>query len=586
MSESARRRAGRRHRLGLNPPRGPEAGTARRPEWLAGGLLTLVLTLFIFHPLVHAQAQPPPGERGASTAPPVPHFVDETDAAGIQSRFDGDWEYMVGGGVAAFDCDGSGLPSLFIAGGANRSKFYRNRSARGGALKFVVERAGLELTSTLGAYPIDIDGDGALDLVVLRVGETLLMRGLGDCKFERANERWAFQGGNQWTTAFAAAWLGDEERPTLAFGTYIDRARQDFPWGNCTDNQLVRPAPGNNVSFAPPRALKPGHCALGMLFSDWNRSGTPALRVTNDREYYKGGLEQLWHIAPGMADPRLYTEAEGWKPLQIWGMGIATADLDGSGYPAYYLTSMADNKLQVLAAGSGRPEYRDVAFARGVTAHRPFAGGDAHPSTGWHAQFADVNNDGWSDLFVVKGNVGNMPDFAMLDPSNLLLGGPDGKYVESATEAGLVNYQRGRGGLLVDLNGDGLLDAVIVNRWDRAKVWRNVGAGSAAAPKSMGHWLQVRLRQKGGNRDAVGAWLEVDAGGRVQRREQVIGGGHASGTVGFLHLGLGETNAARVRVLWPGAKPGDAARTSAWFDATPDRFYVLDRERGLVPWQP
>ena len=37
----------------------------------------------------------------------VPHFVDETDAAGIQSRFDGDWEYMVGGGVAALDCDGN-----------------------------------------------------------------------------------------------------------------------------------------------------------------------------------------------------------------------------------------------------------------------------------------------------------------------------------------------------------------------------------------------------------------------------------------------------------------------------------------------
>src|SRR5258706_981071 len=214
----------------------------------------------------------------AVAAPAVPHFVDETDAAGIQSRFDGEWEYMVGGGVAAFDCDGSGLPSLFIAGGANRSKFYRNRSARGGALKFVAERAGLELTSTLGAYPIDLDGDGVTDLVVLRVGEKLLMRGLGECRFERANERWAFTGGNQSTTAFAAASLGGEARPTLAFGTYIDRARPDFPWGSCTDNLLVRPAPGATLTFAPPTPLKPGHCALGMMFSDWNRSGTPALR--------------------------------------------------------------------------------------------------------------------------------------------------------------------------------------------------------------------------------------------------------------------------------------------------------------------
>ena len=521
----------------------------------------------------------------AVAAPAVPKFIDETDAAGIQSRFDGDWEYMVGGGVAALDCDGSGLPSLFIAGGANRSKFYRNRSPAGGALKFVAERAGLELTSTLGAYPVDLDGDGQLDLVVLRVGETLLMRGLGNCQFERANERWGFQGGNQWTTAFAAAWLGADTRPTLAIGTYIDRARPDFPWGSCTDNQLVRPAAGEALKFEPPLPLKPAFCSLGMMFTDWDRSGTPSLRITNDREYYKGGQEQLWHVAAG-SPPRLFTAAEGWKPLQIWGMGIASADLDGSGFPSYYLTSMADNKLQVLAAGASRPEYRDVAFAKGVTAHRPFAGGDVHPSTAWHAQFADVNNDGLHDLFVVKGNVGNMPDFALLDPSNLLLGSAEGRYVEAAAESGLLNYQRGRGGLLVDLNGDGLLDAVIVNRWERAKLWRNVGAGTAAAPKPIGHWLQVRLRQDGGNRDAIGAWLEVESGGRVQRREQLVGGGHVSGTVGFLHVGLGEATKARVRVLWPGTKPGDAALTSPWFDAQADAHYTLDRQKGLLPWAP
>lgn len=534
----------------------------------------------------NALAQPKDTARTAPVAtPPVPHFVDETDGAGLQSRFDGEWEYTVGGGVAAFDCDGSGLPSLFVAGGANRSRFFRNRSAHGGPLKFVAERAGLELTSTLGAYPIDIDGDGQVDLVVLRVGETLLMHGLGGCRFERANERWSFQGGNQWTTAFAAAWLGADAFPTLAFGTYIDRARPDFPWGSCTDNQLVRPAAGAALAYQPPKPLRPGHCALGMIFSDWNRSGTPSLRVANDREYYKGGQEQLWHIAAS-GEPRLYTAAEGWQPLQIWGMGIASANLDGSGYPAYYLTSMADHKLQALAAGPSRPEYRDIAFARGVTAHRPFAGGDVHPSTGWHAQFADVNNDGLPDLFVVKGNVGNMPDFAMLDPSNLLLGTPDGRFVEAASESGLLNYQRGRGGLLVDLNADGLLDAVIVNRWDKAKLWRNVGAGTAQAPRPLGHWLQLRLRQDGGNRDAIGAWIEVEAGGRVQRREIVVGGGHASGALGFVHVGLGEATAARVRVLWPGAKPGDAALTSAWFDAAADGFYLVDRQRGLSAWQP
>ena len=57
----------------------------------------------------------------------------------------------------------------------------------------------------------------------------------------------------------------------------------------------------------------------------------------------------MWKIEPGK-EPALYTAAEGWKFLRIWGMGIASYDLNFDGYPEYFLTSMADNKLQTLAA--------------------------------------------------------------------------------------------------------------------------------------------------------------------------------------------------------------------------------------------
>ncbi len=103
------------------------------------------------------------------------------------------------------------------------------------------------------------------------------------------------------------------------------------------------------------------------------------------------------------------------------GHGIAQEDLTFDGFPEFFLTSMADNKLQTLAAipaeGPPQPRYSDIAFKSGVTAHRPYTGGDTRPSTAWHAQFGDVNNDGLSDLFVVKGNVWAMPDFAELTPT-------------------------------------------------------------------------------------------------------------------------------------------------------------------------
>jgi hypothetical protein len=277
--------------------------------------------------------------------------------------------------------------------------------------------------------------------------------------------------------------------------------------------------------------------------------------VSNDRHYYIDGEEQLWRIAPG-EPPRQYTEADGWKPLHIWGMGIASQDITGDGLPEVFLTSQSDNKLQTLANGAARPEYRDIALERGATAHRPYVGGDILPSTAWHPAFADVNNDGVVDLLVTKGNVEAEIEHATLDPTNLLIGRDDGSFVEGAEEAGIVRYDRARGAAVVDLNLDGLLDLVTVNRRVNVTLWRNVGGGDGDDPEAMGRWIDVRLHQPAPNVDAVGAWLEVRAGDRTTTREVTVGGGHASGALGWLHTGIGSASSAEVRVQWPDGAVG------------------------------
>jgi hypothetical protein len=266
----------------------------------------------------------------------VPTFSEETTSAGIDSVYAGDWQYMVGGGAASFDCNDDGFAELLLAGGEKPANFYRNASTRGGTLTFVKQASGLELDAVTGAYPIDIDNDGRTDLVLLRIGESVVMRGLGGCKFERANEAWNFAGGDAWATAFAATWEHGNAWPTLAIGAYVDRNEDTYPWGTCTDNLLMRPQAADARKFAAPLPLKPSYCPLSMLFTDWNRSGTPSLRVSNDREYYKGGQEQMWKLPPGQP-PALYSQAEGWKYLRIWGMGIASYDLNGDRYPDYFL---------------------------------------------------------------------------------------------------------------------------------------------------------------------------------------------------------------------------------------------------------
>jgi hypothetical protein len=516
------------------------------------------------------------GPAAAGQDPFVPRFAEETALAGIDTIYDGDWEFMVGGGMATFDCSGDRAADVLIAGGAAPATFYRNVSTVGGSLRFEKQESGLELEGVSGAYPIDMDGDGIQDVILLGVGENVAMRGLGGCRFERANEAWGFDGGDAWSTAFAATWERGMDWPTLAVGNYIDRKEEAFPWGSCTDNWLHRPADAAARSFAPPVALTPSYCALSMLFTDWNRSGTPALRVSNDREYYKGGQEQLWRVSPAQA-PAAYGPSDGWKPLKIWGMGIASRDLDLDGYPEYFLTSMADNKLQTLAGSRAddgpAPDYADIAFARGVTAHRPYVGETVKPSTAWHAQFDDVNNDGRADLFIVKGNVAKMPDFAQDDPNNLLLQRADGTFLEAGHTAGVASTAIGRGGALADFNLDGRLDMMVANRWTSAQVWRNTDAGA-------GGWVQVDLRQPGANRDAIGAWIEVRVGERVIRQEVTIGGGHASGQAGWRHFGLGDAAAAELRVLWPDGEAG------AWLPVEAGGFYLVERGGGLERWTP
>ncbi len=494
----------------------------------------------------------------------IPRFVVETATAGIDHAYTGEWEYMVGGGAAIFDCNADSLPDVYIAGGQGRAALYVNASAKGGALAFAKTPSAADLPSVSGAYPINIDGDRIPDLVILRVGENVVMRGLGNCQFERANEAWGFDGGNAWSAAFSAMWEGGNALPTLAIGNYIDRTQEAFPWGNCTDNWLHRPV---GDSYAKPLPLTPSFCALSMLFTDWNRTGKPALRVSNDREYYKGGQEQLWHM-DGPDAPRLYTADEGFPRLRIWGMGIASADITGDGLPDYYLTSMADQKFQTLADPEARPlipKYSDLALARGITAHRPYTGGDVRPSTGWHAQFSDVNNDGLADLFVAKGNVWEMPDFAQKDPNNLFLQAADGTFIEAGETSGALSMNAARGGGVADFNGDGWLDLLVVNRNGPTEIWRNTGTDAGAK------FVNIALAQPAPNTDAIGAVIEFKRGDRVETREITIGGGHASGVLGLHHFGLGGADTAEVRVIWPDGSAGDWQTVSAGQNVTLQR---------------
>jgi len=524
-----------------------------------------------------------------------PTFEEQSAASGIQHQYTGSWEFFVGGGGAAFDCNGDRMPDVVLAGGSSPVQLYKNLSKPADEIRFesvALDLSETEMRSVTGAYALHLDQDAHIDIVLLRVGRNVLMRGDGKCGFTKANRRFSFDGGREWTTGFSAIWEAESDYPTLAFGNYIDQSAPGSPWGTCHDNILVRSdhnsnnkATGSNVgntitdntnnknanshasshanrvntnglnenpSYRDEVLLTPGFCSLSILFTDWNNSGEPALRITNDRQYYRGGQEQLWRV-PVDAAPSAYTKRDGWKQLTIWGMGIAEADLDSDGYPEYALSSMGDNMLQQLdpEAEEDQPHYVDVAFDQGTTAHRPYVGDDSKPSTGWHTEFADFNNDARLDLFIAKGNVSNMPDFAAIDPDNLLLAHPEGGFLEAGARVKINRPTQGRGALITDFNADGHLDLLVINREASVSVFRNLMVKEAWGSRPAGNWLAIELQQDGPNRQAVGARVVIKTGNLTQTRTVSVGGGHAAHSSGFTHVGLGVAERATVRVRWP-----------------------------------
>ncbi len=466
-------------------------------------------------------------------------FEPRITTAGIIHEYDGGWEHFVGGGMATFDCNSDDFPDVFLAGGKNPASLLINTTKQPGApISFkAVESAEGTYSGVTGAYPLDIDSDGILDLFVMRVGENKLLKGLGNCMFKQANTAWNFDGGNRWTTAFAATWESGANWPTLAVGNYVDREDPDGPFGTCDDNVLHRP---EMDGYGTSTLLEPGYCALSMLISDWQRSGLQDLRISNDRHYYvDDGQEQMYNLS----SDRFLGPDDGWEKVKLWGMGIASQDLNLDGKPDVMLTSMGDQLLQFYDKDG---QFTNAPFSLGSYAHRPYTGDDGRPSTGWHAEFGDMNNDALPDIFIAKGNVDQMPGLATRDPNNLLIQQADSSFVEVGLEAGLAEMARSRGGVVADFNLDGRLDIGVMNRRAPFEIYEN-------RSQNIGNYLSIRLTQPGPNTKAVGAWIELrlDNGKPALAQELTIGGGHASGESGPVHFGLSTFEQAQIRVIWP-----------------------------------
>ncbi|MGB0685386.1 MAG: ASPIC/UnbV domain-containing protein [Planctomycetota bacterium] len=153
--------------------------------------------------------------------------------------------------------------------------------------------------------------------------------------------------------------------------------------------------------------------------------------------------------------------------------------------------------------------------------------------------------DAWSSIAMMVAQEGL--SWSGRERNRMFLNLGDTRFVDLSWPAGLDFIEDARSVASVDWDGDGRVDLLLKNRnAPRLRLLRN------QAPEDR-HWLQVRLTGgEGMNRDAIGAEVLVEAGGRTQRRPLLAGDGFLCQSSKTLFFGLGDAAAIdRLAVRWP-----------------------------------
>src|SRR5688572_13544265 len=153
------------------------------------------------------------------------------------------------------------------------------------------------------------------------------------------------------------------------------------------------------------------------------------------------------------------------------------------------------------------------------------------------------------------GPLGPMVSFSG-NEANPLFHRTDRGYEDVGATMGAARIEDGRGLVLLDVDQDGALDAVLHNHFKNPIV----ALLNRAAPAE-NRWIRLRLRGKSSNRFGIGARVTVNK--RVL--ELACGMGYLSGNAPELHAGLGSAEKAAVEVRWPSGQV--------------DRYEALDANR-------
>lgn len=441
-------------------------------------------------------------------------FTNVTEGSGLDSP-------MYGTGVAVGDVDADGLPDVFIAG-LGRNRLYRNLGQ--GRFLDVSSQAGIEgdseTWSTSPAF-FDMEGDGDLDLFIANYVD------------------WSAEKDSELNFT-----LNGQDRaygPPIQYGgsqPYLYRNRGD---GTFED---VSEAAGMHVQNASTGV--PVGKSLAVAPIDLDRDGAMDLVVANDTTrnflYHNQGDGTFLEI--GMESGLAFDD----RGSATGAMGIDAAHYRNDHLLGIGIGNFANEMTSFYVSDRDPMLFTDEAIIEGI-------GSPTRPLLSFGLFFFDYDLDGRLDLFQTNGHLEEeisqvQPSQRYRQPAQLFWnsGAQRGgcfELVPSETAGDLVTPIVGRGAAYADIDADGDLDVIVTQAGDRPLLLRN--------DQQLGHhWIRLRLEQPGANPDAIGAWVEIDAGGVTQRRQVMPTRSYLSQVELPVTFGLGSSDQVdEIRITWP-----------------------------------
>jgi enediyne biosynthesis protein E4 len=564
-------------------------------QWQIPVLCVLALlgaALCIYAQGVATRNAPPASRAPASGKPFLARFTDIAAQAGLSMLFASGNEtskkYIIeanGTGVAFIDYDNDGRLDLFMVNGsrlegysdgrAPTNHLYRSGGPRG--FEDVTKKSGLARSGWgSGVCAGDVDNDGNLDLYVTYWGPNVLYRNRGDGAFEDLTARSGTAGpAKKWSsgctfldydrdgnldlfvTSYQAFDLATAPPPGKASncewkGMPVFCGPRGLPYGSVTLYHNRGGLSFEEVTTGAGMGSVKGFYAFTPVAADFNGDdwtdiyiacdSTPSILFRNNRN---GTFTDIGAEA-GVA----FSE----HGFEQGGMGVGVGDFDNDGRLDLVKTNFAGDYPN-LYRNTGDGIFEDVVLRAGLAVNPQYVG--------WGVAFADVDNDGLTDILQVNGHVYPELDTgprktqeSYRNPRLIYRNLGDGRFEDVSAQGGpaLADRKSSRGAAFGDFDNDGDIDVLVMNMGETPSLLRNELPASIGPGRSggSGHWIQLKLEGAKSNRSAIGALVRIEAAGQIQTKPVLSQSSYLSQNDLRLHFGLGRaTRIDRMTVRWP-----------------------------------